>query len=118
MYSESLKNNLNEDISKHFTHLKTIEKDYKITHEGVSRMVMLDRYAQKDKNLISLKPGDLVISIIREDAIFPTRGIGYVVEELENQVYAIKIEDEYLGSIDPELIKISFNFHKKSWYYF
>ncbi|WP_342274071.1 vitamin B12-dependent ribonucleotide reductase [Spiroplasma endosymbiont of Phycita roborella] len=107
MYSESLKNNLNEDISKHFTHLKTIEKDYKITHEGVSRMVMLDRYAQKDKNLITLKRGDLVISIIREDAIFPTRGIGYVVEELENQVYAIKIEDEYLGSIDPELIKIS-----------
>lgn len=31
---------------------------------------MLDRYAQKDKSLITLKPGDLVITIIREDAIF------------------------------------------------
>ncbi len=30
MYSESLKNNLNEDISKHFTHLKTIEKIIKL----------------------------------------------------------------------------------------
>lgn len=107
MYSENLKNNLNQDIANHFTHLKTIEKDYKITHEGVSRMVMLDRYAQKDKNLITLKTGDLVITIIREDPIFPTRGIGFIVEELENQVYTIKIEDEYLAAIDPELIKIS-----------
>lgn len=107
MYSENLKAKLNQDIMKHFTHLKTIEHDYHITHEGVSRMVMLDRYAQKDKNLITLKPGDLVITIIREDTIFPTRGIGFVVEALANQIYAIKIEDEYLGSIDPELIKIS-----------
>ncbi len=60
------------------------------------------------RNLITLKPGDLVITIIREDAIFPTRGIGFIVEELDNQNYAIKIEDEYLGSIiDPELIKAS-----------
>lgn len=64
-------------------------------------MVILDRYAQKDKNLITLKPGDLVITIIREDAIFPTRGIGFIIEELNNQNYSIKIEDEYLGSIDP-----------------
>lgn len=104
MYSEDLKNNLNLDIKKHFTHLKTIEKEYNITHSGVSRMVMLDRYAQKDKNLITLKPGDLIITIIREDAIFPTRGIGFIVEALENETYAIRIEDEYLGSIDPELI--------------
>lgn len=96
MYSESLKNNLNKDIINHFPHLKVIEKDYKITHESVSRMVMLDRYAQKDKSLITLKPGDLVITIIREDAIFPTKGIGFIVEQLENEVYAIKIEDEYL----------------------
>lgn len=67
----------------------------------------MHRYAQKDKNLITLKPGDLVITIIREDAIFPTRGIGFIIEELENQIYAIQIEEEYLGSIDPELIKIS-----------
>lgn len=107
MYSQTLKDNLNNDINKYFTHLKTIEKNYKITHDGVSRMVMLDRYAQKDKNLITLKPGDLVITIIREDAVFPTRGIGFIIEELNNQSYSIKIEDEYLGSIDPELIKIS-----------
>lgn len=107
MYSENLKNNLNQDLIKHFPHLKTIEKNYQITHEGVSRMVMLDRYAQKDKNLITLKPGDLVITIIREDAIFPTRGTGFIIEELENQFYAIKIEDEYLNAIDPELIKVS-----------
>jgi len=107
MYNQKLKDNLNAAINKHFTHLKTIENDYQITHEGVSRMVMLDRYAQKDKNLITLKPGDLVITIIREDQIFPTRGIGFIVEELDNQNYAIKIEDEYAKAIDPELIKIS-----------
>ncbi|KMQ97390.1 ribonucleotide-diphosphate reductase subunit alpha [Lasius niger] len=70
-------------------------------------MVMLDRYAQKDKNLTSLKTGDLVITVIKEDAVFPTRAIGYVTEQINNDTYAIKIEEEYISVIDPNLIKIS-----------
>lgn len=70
-------------------------------------MVMLDRYAQKDKSLISLKPGDLVITVVKNDPVFPTRAIGYVTKELQDGNYAIAIEEEYQGAIDPELIKIS-----------
>ncbi|MGL5268603.1 MAG: vitamin B12-dependent ribonucleotide reductase [Spiroplasma sp.] len=107
MYSNKLIQSLNKDLTEHFPHLKTIEKHYHITHEGVSKMVMLDRYAQKDKNLISLKTGDLVITVIKEDAVFPTRAIGYVTEQINNDTYAIKIEEEYISVIDPNLIKIS-----------
>lgn len=106
-YTKTLIENLNSDIKKHFPHLKTIEKNYNITHAGVSRMVMLDRYSQKDKSLITLKPGDLVITVIKEDPIFPTRAIGFIDKVLSNQRYAVKIEEEYVNAIDPALIKNS-----------
>src|SRR5690625_6073091 len=38
---------LNEDIN-HFPQVHKITEDMKITHDGVSRLVMLDRYAFKD----------------------------------------------------------------------
>lgn len=107
MYSKELITSINNDIKNHFPHIKTIEKDYHTTHEGVSRMVMLDRYSQKDKNLISLKPGDLVITVIKEDPVFPTRAIGHITEQIKNDIYAIAIEDEYIAAIDPSLIQIS-----------
>lgn len=107
MYDKVLIKRLNEDLIHHFPHLKTIEKDYQITHESVSRMVMLDRYSQKDKNLITLKPGDLVITVVKEDPVFPTRAIGYVSEQLDNQTYVIQVEEEYAAAIDPNFIKLS-----------
>lgn len=107
MYSKNLIKSLNEDLMQHFPHLKTIEDNYHITHEGVSRMVMLDRYSQKDKNLISLKTGDLVITVIKEDPVFPTRALGHIKAKLNDDIYAIEIEEEYSGSIDPNLINIS-----------
>lgn len=107
MYSKTLINALNDDLVQHFPHLKTIEKDYHIIHDGVSRMVMLDRYSQKDKNLITLKPGDLVITVIKEDPVFPTRAIGYIKAQINGDTYAIEIEEEYADSIDPNLINIS-----------
>ena len=38
---------LNKDIEK-FSQVHPITENMKITHEGVSRLVMLDRYAFKD----------------------------------------------------------------------
>lgn len=68
-------------------------------------MVMLDRYSQKDKNLKTLKQGDLVITVIREDSSFPTRGIGSIVEiDNVNQVCKIKIEADYILGIDHNLL--------------
>lgn len=68
-------------------------------------MVMLDRYSQKDKNLKTLKQGDLVITVIREDSSFPTSGIGNIVEiDNVNQICKIKIESDYILGIDNNLL--------------
>jgi ribonucleoside-diphosphate reductase alpha chain len=105
MYSGKLISSLNCDISNYFPHLKPIESDFKITYEGIARLVMLDRYSQKDKHLTSLKTGDLVLTIIKRDPVFPTRGIGYVSSILSNGKYVITIEEEYVASIDPNMLE-------------
>lgn len=45
---------LNDDI-KQFTQVHPITSDMKTTHKGVSRLVMLDRYAFKDTEKKTLK---------------------------------------------------------------
>ena len=50
----------------------------KITHKGVSRLVMLDRYAFKDTEKKTLKEGDFVVLTIKEDPKFPARGTGFI----------------------------------------
>lgn len=92
---------LNADIQAHYPHLYPIQPDYKITHEGVSRLVMLDRYAQKDRSLKTLGIGDIVVTIVKEDPTFPARGIGKVVSlDKENEVVQILLEEEYRGSLE------------------
>lgn len=105
MYSKELINNLNKDIREHFPHLKEIEENYKMVFDGVSRMVVLDRYAQKDNELKTLKVNDLVLTVIKDDGWFPTRGIGYVVAvDRKNDLVDIQIEDDYTHSIDQALL--------------
>ena len=48
MYNKIAIQQLNNDISESYPHLFPIEPEYKTTNEGVGRLVMLDRYAQKD----------------------------------------------------------------------
>lgn len=57
---------LNDDI-KQFTQVHPITSDMKTTHKGVSRLVMLDRYAFKDTEKKTLKAGDFVVLTIKED---------------------------------------------------
>ncbi len=103
MYSKSLINQLNQDIKNSFPFLSPIEDHFKTTHEGVSRLVMLDRYAQKDRRLETLKEGDLVLTIVRDDPKFPARGIGYVQSIDMNQEQAvIMIEEEFRMSLESE----------------
>ena len=45
MYSKELVASLNADIRAYFLHIKEIEPDYHMTFDGVSRVVVLDRYA-------------------------------------------------------------------------
>ena len=70
---------LNDDI-KQFTQVHPITSDMKTTHKGVSRLVMLDRYAFKDKEKKTLKAGDFVVLTIKEDPKFPARGTGFITE--------------------------------------
>ncbi|PPE05453.1 vitamin B12-dependent ribonucleotide reductase [Williamsoniiplasma lucivorax] len=102
MYNVNQITELNADIKKNFKNIFPIEEGFKLHFEGVSRMVMLDRYSQKDDTLKTLKVGDLVITIIKNDPNFPTRGIGQVIEKKEDGKYLIKIEDQYVGFISNE----------------
>lgn len=92
IYSKDLIDQLNLDINSFPNVLPIHEKDEK-SFNGISRLVMLDRYSLKDKYLSSLKVGDLVVCLINDDPKFPSRGIGNVVALKENNV-VIKVEDE------------------------
>ncbi|AHF57502.1 vitamin B12-dependent ribonucleotide reductase [Spiroplasma eriocheiris] len=105
MYSKELVASLNADIRAYFPHIKEIEPDYHMTFDGVSRMVVLDRYAQKDNGLKTLKNNDLVITVIKDDGWFPARGFGHIVKvDREAGTCDIKVEEDYVNSIDPNLL--------------
>jgi ribonucleoside-diphosphate reductase alpha chain len=69
---------LNQDIAA-FPQVHPISSDMKITHKGVSRLVMIDRYSFKDTKKQTLKVGDFVVLTVKEDPKFPARGLGYIV---------------------------------------
>jgi ribonucleoside-diphosphate reductase alpha chain len=96
-YPKKLINKLNDDIKNYFPHLFLIDEAYMFkTFSSVSRLVMLDRYSQKDINHISLGIDDLVIVVIKEDPKFPTRGIGNIVG-LDEEFAYVQLETEYAG---------------------
>ena len=98
-YSQATKSSINKDIKDSFPHLYPITDDMTKSFTGVSRLVMLDRYTQKDLSLNTLKIDDLVITIVKDDPKFPARGIGNVVA-IDGDFVTIKVEDEYLGTTE------------------
>src|SRR5699024_2916333 len=75
----------------------------KITHSGVSRMVMLDRYAYKDTAKKTLKFGDMVILTVKHDPLYPARGVGYILNlNHETNEATIEVESQYLSSLTDE----------------
>lgn len=102
-YDQKTVERLNNDIREFFPHLYPIDESMRVTHEGVSRLVMLDRYAQKDINLLTLKEEDIVLVIVKDDPKFPARGVGRVVTIHREEGFAlIRIEEEYRGSLSTE----------------
>ncbi|RBW70590.1 vitamin B12-dependent ribonucleotide reductase [Bacillus taeanensis] len=91
---------LNKDIEK-FPQVHSITEDMKIAHKGVSRLVMLDRYAFKDTEKKTLKTGDFVVLTVKEDPNFPARGLGFITEIIaeENKV-KILVEEEYKHNLE------------------
>src|SRR5690625_4033324 len=93
---------LNEDI-KLFPQVHKITSDMKITHEGVSRLVMLDRYAFKDTEKKTLKIGDFVVLTVKPDPKFPARGYGFVKAiDWDKKQARIKVADEFCGVLEDE----------------
>lgn len=86
---------LNKDI-ENFPQVHPITPDMHITHKGVSRLVMIDRYSFKDTEKKTLKPGDFVVLTIKEDPKFPARGLGFIQSvDFEAKKAEILIEEEY-----------------------
>ncbi|GAB2552094.1 ribonucleoside-diphosphate reductase alpha chain [Gracilibacillus alcaliphilus] len=93
---------LNQDIA-HFPQVHPITPDMKITHKGVSRLVMLDRYAFKDTQKQTLKTGDFVVLTIKEDPKFPARGTGFILEiNSDTDKAKIQVESDYLHVLEKE----------------
>jgi ribonucleoside-diphosphate reductase alpha chain len=91
---------LNEDI-KLFQQVHPITPEMKLTHKGVSRLVMLDRYTFKDTEKITLSSGDFVVLTIKEDPKFPARGLGFIQDiDWENKTAKVLVEEEFRGVLD------------------
>ncbi|MCZ8536005.1 vitamin B12-dependent ribonucleotide reductase [Paenisporosarcina quisquiliarum] len=91
---------LNKDIVS-FPQVHPITNDMTLTHKGVSRLVMIDRYSFKDTEKKTLKEGDFVVLTVKEDPKFPARGLGYIVS-IDNSTNKARvlIEEDYRSAID------------------
>ncbi len=94
---------LNQDIREFFPYLTEIQPEDHTIHAGVSRLVMLDRYAQKDRELKTLGVGDIVLTVIKEDPKYPARGVGIVKAiDWKKESVTIEIEEEFRGTLEDE----------------
>ena len=100
MYSTETIQSLNEDIQQ-FPQVYPIKKDMHRTQKGISRLVMLDRYAFKDIELKTLKENDLVVLTVKDDPKFPARGIGYVIDiNHKEKTLKVQVEEEFRGNLE------------------
>ncbi|QFF99417.1 vitamin B12-dependent ribonucleotide reductase [Psychrobacillus glaciei] len=91
---------LNEDIEL-FPQVHPITNDMRLTHKGVSRLVMIDRYSFKDTEKKTLKVGDFVVLTVKADPKFPARGLGFLVSiDEETNTAEVLIEEDYRSAID------------------
>ncbi|MEK3766359.1 MULTISPECIES: vitamin B12-dependent ribonucleotide reductase [unclassified Solibacillus] len=95
-------NQLNQDI-KQFPQVHPITPDMHITHKGVSRLVMIDRYSFKDTEKKTLKAGDFVVLTVKQDPKFPARGLGIIKSiDLDKKSALIEIEEDYRHVLEGE----------------
>lgn len=93
---------LNKDIEM-FAQVHPITEEMHLSHKGVSRLVMLDRYAFKDTEKKTLQKGDFVVLTIKEDPKFPARGLGYIEQlDLASKKATVAVHEDYVGVLDTE----------------
>lgn len=98
---------LNEDIAG-FPQVHQITADMSMAFEGVSRLVMLDRYAFKDTEKKTLAEGDFVVLTIKDDPQFPARGYGFVtdIDRLNNEVN-VQLDEQFQATAQAEGVRVS-----------
>ncbi|GEN52100.1 vitamin B12-dependent ribonucleotide reductase [Halobacillus faecis] len=93
---------LNADI-RQFPQVHEINESMTITHKGVSRLVMLDRYAFKDTEKLTLGEGDFVVLTVKDDPKFPARGFGFIHSiDWQSHQAIVRVEDEFLNVLEHE----------------
>ncbi|WP_347549648.1 vitamin B12-dependent ribonucleotide reductase [Pseudalkalibacillus hwajinpoensis] len=93
---------LNKDIEL-FAQVHPITEDMHLSHKGVSRLVMLDRYAFKDTEKRTLQKGDFVVLTIKEDPKFPARGLGFIKDlDHHSKKATVAVHEDYVGVLDTE----------------
>ena len=99
---QSFTEQLNADIV-HFPQVHPITSDMKITHKGVSRLVMIDRYTFKDTEKKTLKVGDFVVLTVKQDPKFPARGLGYIraIHPYTNSA-EVEVEEEFRSALETQ----------------
>lgn len=93
---------LNQDIEQ-FPQVHPITPDMNLTHKGVSRLVMIDRYSFKDTEKKTLKTGDFVVLTVKEDPKFPARGLG-IIQSIDwaTKKATILIEEDFRHVLESE----------------
>lgn len=93
---------LNKDIEQ-FPQVHPVTADMHLTHKGVSRLVMIDRYSFKDTEKKTLKTGDFVVLTVKEDPKFPARGLGIIQSiSWEQKKAEILIEEDFRQVLENE----------------
>ncbi|PAQ14825.1 ribonucleotide-diphosphate reductase subunit alpha, partial [Bacillaceae bacterium SAOS 7] len=91
---------LNKDISV-FPQVHPVTSDMNITHKGVSRLVMIDRYSFKDTEKVTLTEGDFVVLTVKADPKFPARGVGFIVSiDWEEKKAEVLVDEEFRSALD------------------
>lgn len=96
-FTDLYKSKLNNDI-KNYTEVTPINSEMNQTFEGISQLIMLDRYSYKDPKNKTLTIGDLVVLTIKADPQYPTRGLGYVDNITDNHL-TISVDVEYRSAL-------------------
>lgn len=91
---------LNQDIAN-FDGVFPVTENMHMTFEGISRLIMLDRYAYKDPNGKTISQGDLVVLTTHPDPQYPSRGLGIVksIDEADN-LLTIEVEEAFRSSLE------------------
>src|SRR6266540_4812058 len=113
-YDEKNIQQLNKSIKKNFQKkVHIIKPHYFRSFNGVARLVMLDRYSQKDGNLITIQPNDIILITLNTSSRFPTKIVARVKKRVGKDKMLVVIEKEYQKTIEQFSSKSEANGLKK-----